>query len=262
AYNRIHEHYDTFWLKEAGGPIEHLVERTPLTGNERVLEAGCGTGFATALLAERLRPSGVVTAVDLSEGMLSEARRRTRSTGISNVRFVAGDALNVLDAEGAFDVVFSSWVLGYIPLKPFFATASRALAQDGRLAFVVHKENSPREPLDIFWEIVARDPSVLEKRVAFDFPRDMDHVREEIETAELRVETLWDGDITFQYDSAEEVLEHLLKSGAGTAFYDAVDPARRDELEQEFIRLLTARHGSHEPYEVVHDYVSCIAARS
>jgi hypothetical protein len=170
--------------------------------------------------------------------------------------------LNVLDVDGLFDVVFSSWVLGYIPLKPFFATAAQALAQDGRLAFVVHKENSPREPLDIFWDIVARDPSVLEKRVAFDFPRDMNHVRDEVQAAGLEIEALWDGHITFQYESAEEVLEHLLKSGAGTAFYDAVDPKRRDGLEGEFIRLLGTRHAAREGIPVVHDYVSCIARRA
>lgn len=261
AYDRIHEDYDAFWLEEAGKPIEQLVDKIPFAGNEHVLEAGCGTGFATALIADRVGQSGIVTAVDLSDGMLAEARVRLRSKGIGNVRFVADDALKILGTEGPFDVVFSSWVLGYIPLKPFFDLASRALKQGGRLAFVVHKENSPREPLELFRELVAEDPSILEKRVAFDFPRDVEHVRSESQSAGLEVEHLWDGQVIFRYDTAEDVLEHLLKSGAGTAFYDAVDPKRRKSLEREFVRTLASRQGSRTTYEVVHDYVSCIARK-
>jgi MoaA/NifB/PqqE/SkfB family radical SAM enzyme/SAM-dependent methyltransferase len=261
AYNRIHGYYDAFWLNEAGKPVQELVDKVPFKGRQHVFEAGCGTGYATVMIAGRLGPSGEVCAADLSEGMLAEARARARSEGVDNVRFVAGDALDLLETAGPFDTIFSSWVLGYIPLAPFFTRASHALAPGGRLAFVVHKENSPREPLDIFWEIVAEDPSVLEKRVAFDFPRDLEHVREQLQSARFEAERLWDGQITFHYDTPEEVLEHLLKSGAGTAFYDAVDPRRRKALEQRFLDTLASRHETGTPYKVVHDYISCVAQR-
>jgi MoaA/NifB/PqqE/SkfB family radical SAM enzyme/SAM-dependent methyltransferase len=261
AYDRIHGSYDAFWVIEAGKPVHELVDRMPFKGRQRVFEAGCGTGYATVLIADRLGASGEVQAVDLSEGMLAEARVRVRSQGVDNVRFVAGDALELLDTAGPFDTIFSSWVLGYIPLAPFFSRASQALAPGGRLAFVVHRENSPREALDIFWDIVAEDPSVLEKRVAFDFPRDLRHVRTELKAVGLEAEQLWDGYITFHYDSPEEVLEHLLKSGAGTAFYDAVDPLRRKALEQQFLDTLCSKQGTERPYKVVHDYISCIAKK-
>ncbi|MCC6488110.1 MAG: radical SAM protein [Candidatus Hydrogenedentes bacterium] len=262
AYNRIHEYYDTFWLCEAGKPVHDLAERLALAGSERVFEAGCGTGYGTVLLAERLNAHGEVLAVDLSEGMLTEARRRTCSRGVQNVHFTAGDALDLLKTSGPVNVVCSSWVLGYIPMAPFFAAAREALEPGGRLAFVVHKENSPKEPLDIFWDIVAEDLSVLEKRVAFDFPRDIDHVREELHSTGFDAEQIWDGQITFRYDTAEEVLEHLLKSGAGTAFYDAVDPHRRGALERRFLDTLKTRHEMRGPFNVVHDYIGCIARKA
>jgi hypothetical protein len=102
---------------------------------------------------------------------------------------------------------------------------------------------------------VAQDPSVLLKRVAFDFPRDINHVRQLLADG-FKILHLWDGKIVFRYDTPEEMLEHLLKSGAGTAYYDAVDPARRKGLEQQFLK--TIKHSC----EVVHDYICCIAARS
>ena len=259
AYDRVHGDYDEFWLAQAARPIDELIARLPWRGDERVFEAGCGTGYATALLAAR---AGSVLAVDLSVGMLAEARRRLGTVARGRAQFVAGDALEMLGRQGPFDVIFSSWVLGYIPLQPFFAAASRALAPGGRLAFVVHKENSPREPLEVFAELVARDPAVLTKRVAFDFPRDADHVRQELSSAGLAVDGVWEGAVVFRYATAHGVLEHLLKSGAGTAFYDAIDPVRRDALTGEFLQRLAARHGNRPPYEVTHEYVACVAQKS
>jgi SAM-dependent methyltransferase len=261
AYNRIHGSYDEFWVSEAGKPVKELVSQLRFEGVRRVLEAGCGTGFATALIAARLDADAELSAVDLSEGMLKEARNRTKAAGLRHIRFVAGDALEALRTEGRFDLVFSSWVLGYVPLKPFFAAAHGALNRGGRLAFIVHRENSPARELGIFYELVAEDPTVLTKRVAFDFPRDMNHARDEIESAGLKTESIREGKITFRYNSPEEVLEHLLKSGAGTAFHDAVDPESRDMIEKGFIEKLAHRNKRRPRYDVVHDYVMCIAQK-
>ena len=261
AYDRIHAFYDDFWLSEAGRPVRDLIAAIPVGGDERIFEAGCGTGFATALLSRLLGRGGMLTAVDLSAGMLEEARRRLGPAAPGNIELLAGDALALLERGGPFDLVFSSWVLGYIPLAPFFAAATAAIRPGGRLAFVVHRENSPREPLEIFAALVARDPSVLQKKVAFDFPAGAAHVAALLDAAGFAVERAWEGAVVFEYGSAEAVLEHLLKSGAGTAFHDAVDPMRRASLEREFLAQLRSRHGRHEPYRVAHDYVSCVAVR-
>jgi MoaA/NifB/PqqE/SkfB family radical SAM enzyme/ubiquinone/menaquinone biosynthesis C-methylase UbiE len=260
AYDRIHEDYDQFWLKEAAKPIEDLVTKIPLTNMNKILEAGCGTGFATVLIAKKLKNSAHITAADISEGMLTEAKERSRLAGLNNVRFIAGDALEILDNKKSLDMVFSSWVLGYIPLAPFFAAASRALHASGLLAFVVHKENSPREQLEIFGQLVAQNPSALLKRVAFDFPRDMNHVRQLL-SDRFKIMRLWDGNIVFRYDTPEEALEHLLKSGAGTAYYDAIDPKKREELQRRFVETLAGKNLA-TGYEVVHDYICCIAAKT
>ena len=245
----------------AGKPIKDLVNRLMFAGTESVLEAGCGTGFATVLIADMLNDSAEFTAVDISEGMLLEAHKRARSKNIENIRFIAGDALEYLGTVGLFDVIFSSWTLGYIPLKPFFMRAYNVLKEGGRLAFIVHKEDSPYEQLEIFRKLISKNPSILKKRIAFDFPRDMDHVRDELESAELEVEHLVEGKVVFRYDRPEEVLEHLLKSGAGTVYYDALEASKKKYFEDEFIKSLDDRHKAITRYEVVHDYISCIAQK-
>jgi SAM-dependent methyltransferase len=203
-----------------------------------------------------------VLAVDISEGMLTQARARLQGLGADRVRFVTGDALALLAGGEPFDVVFSTWVLGYIPLAPFFAAASSALRSGGRVAFIVHKEHSPREPLEIFGELIARDPTALQKRVAFDFPRDAEQIRQQTAAVGLHVDQLWDGSVVFRYDSPARVLEHLLKSGAGTAFYDAIDPLRRAALTDDFLSMLAARKpAGRVGYEVCHEYIACIARK-
>jgi len=259
AYDRVHGDYDAFWLSEAAAPVDDLVRRLALTGRERVLEAGCGTGYATAQLAAG---AAEVIAVDLSEGMLREARARLADApGAERVRFVAGDALEALREARGLDIVFSSWVLGYIPLRAFFEAAALALAPAGRVAIVVHRDGSPEEPLEIFGRLVAREPAALTKQVAFDFPRDARHLRAVVEEAGLAVEEAWEGAIVFRLPGAGAALEHLLKSGAGTAFHDALDPSHRDRLTRLFLEELSARHRGRR-VEVRHDFVGCIARRT
>ncbi len=259
AYDRVHDDYDAFWLSEAAAPVDELVERLAPAGDLRVLEAGCGTGYGTARLAARLGPKTEYLAVDLSSGMIEQARRRLEAAGLRGVRFEIGDALEALRRARSLDLVFTSWVLGYIPLRPFFEAAAGALKPEGRLAFVVHREYSPREPLEIFSRLVAEDPTLLERRVDFDFPRDAAHARSAVEAAGLEVLGSWEGAITFRCASPAAVLEHLLKSGAGTAYYDALDPTRRPALERRFLEELSARHAGAREIPVIHDYVMLLA---
>ena len=59
------------------------------SGDERVLDAGCGIGRVTEMLAERL-PDGRVVALDGSTAMVEEARRRLARFG-DRVEFIRAD---------------------------------------------------------------------------------------------------------------------------------------------------------------------------
>ena len=261
AYDSIHDDYDEFWLSEAGRPIEELIRRLPSYDLQRVFEAGCGTGFGTALLASKIQPWGSLIAVDLSEGMLALAQQRLARSGMKNILWKCGDALQLLEQQEDLDLIYTSWVLGYIPLEPFFRASFRALKEGGLLAFIVHRENSPRRPLEVFAQLVAANPSVLLKSVAFDFPRNANHVLSLLEKTGLQLLDLSEEEIVFRYPSAEKVFEHLLKSGAGTAYYDAIDPHCREELTRNYIDALGDLQESNGEYPIVHEYIMCIAKK-
>lgn len=93
-----------------------------------VLDLGCGTGRHTLWLSAA---GASVTAVDFSEGMLAEARRKP---GASAVQFLAHDLHQPLPfMAAAFDLVVSGLVLEHVRgLDPFFVEARRVLRAGGR----------------------------------------------------------------------------------------------------------------------------------
>ncbi len=93
-----------------------------------VLDLGCGTGRHAVRLA---REGAEVTAVDFSEGMLAEARRKP---GADRVRFLVHDLHDPLPmADASFDLVVSGLVLEHLrDLDAFFREARRLLRPGGR----------------------------------------------------------------------------------------------------------------------------------
>lgn len=260
TYDSVQTDYDDFWVVEAGDPVRELTARMQFRGGERVFEAGCGTGFGTELLAGRLGRGGRVIAVDISEGMQEKAKRRLATAGLRNVDYVLGDALAALEKESGLDAVFTSWVLGYIPVDDFLEAAGRALKKGGKLGAIVHRENSPEREFGIFSKLVAQDPSVMRYKVAFDFPAGPPALKHLLQMAGLEPKSLWEGSVVFRYGSAEAVMDHLLKSGAGTIFYEAIELGKREALRARFLEELR-RINKSEAFEVRHDYVGCIAVR-
>lgn len=95
--------------------------------NKRVLELGCGTGRHTVRLAAA---GNQVTGLDLSPGMLTEARRKLAA--FANVTLIEGDLL-AMDLNG-FDAVVTALVLEHIAdLNTFFGKACDALVPGGEM---------------------------------------------------------------------------------------------------------------------------------
>jgi malonyl-CoA O-methyltransferase len=90
-----------------------------------VLELGCGTGLNTEWLAAS---ADEVLALDFSDGMLAQARRRA-----PRVSFVRHDISQPLPAaDGSFDVVVETLVLEHLQrLEDLFAEVRRVLRPGG-----------------------------------------------------------------------------------------------------------------------------------
>ncbi len=90
-----------------------VLDRMPLRGDERVLDAGCGTGRVTEQLADRL-PDGHVIALDGSASMVAAARERLARFG-DRVDYVVADLGEPLPIDGLVDAILSTATFHWVP---------------------------------------------------------------------------------------------------------------------------------------------------
>jgi trans-aconitate 2-methyltransferase len=109
-----------------------VLGRLRLAGDERTIDAGCGTGRLTAELMARL-PRGRIVAVDRSWNMLLTARANLRPAFGSRVLFVRA-ALPAMPLREWADLVFSTATFHWVPdHDALFAGILAALSSGGRL---------------------------------------------------------------------------------------------------------------------------------
>jgi len=92
---------------------ESVLDRLPLRGDERVLDAGCGSGRVTELLLRRLG-SGSVVALDASPNMIEAARARLAPYG-DRVSYLLADLGQPIPLDGPVDAVLSTATFHWVP---------------------------------------------------------------------------------------------------------------------------------------------------
>jgi trans-aconitate 2-methyltransferase len=130
-----------------------VLDRLALRGDEVVLDAGCGSGRVTALLAERV-PRGRVIGVDASDSMVARARETLGPD--ADVRL---SSLTELALEEPVEVVFSNavfhWVEDYDLL---FGRLHAALRSGGRLEAQCGGEGNVASLGDAIRAVATRPP--------------------------------------------------------------------------------------------------------
>ena len=113
---------------------------------QRALDVGTGTGAVARLLSERW-PSAEVTGVDVSPGMIGEARR------LGAERYDVGDASALPYEDGAFDLVTLNNMI------PFFGELARVTSLGGYVAIAYSM--GPNTPI---WVPLERVRDELQRR--------------------------------------------------------------------------------------------------
>ncbi len=98
---------------QASTLVELLHYDTAYPAGSRVLEAGCGVGAQTVTLAEN-SPDAHFTSVDISEGSIAEARKKTEQAGFRNVSFKQCDIFELPFKPNSFDHVFVCFFLEHL----------------------------------------------------------------------------------------------------------------------------------------------------
>ena len=131
---------------------EKTLRLMDLRPGERVLDLGCGSGWATRLLArlvgEGPQGFGQVIGVDISDEMVRHARAASKD--FENVMFVLGSAAQIPWEENFFDKVLSVESFYYYPDQDrALAELFRVMAPHGRLFILInlYKDN----PYSLQW---------------------------------------------------------------------------------------------------------------
>lgn len=80
----------------------------------KILEAGCGVGSQTKIIAPK-NPTCHFTSIDISKASLFKAQKLVRFLGIKNVEFQTGDIFDLNFTDGFFDHIFVCFVLEHLP---------------------------------------------------------------------------------------------------------------------------------------------------
>jgi trans-aconitate 2-methyltransferase len=119
--------YDRISDPQFGWALEQL-DRLPLRGDEVVLDAGCGSGRVTAVLADRV-PRGRVYGVDVAPSMVEHAK-----AALGDRANVSCQDLVELELPERMDAVFSNATFHWIhDHDALFAALHRVMKPRGRL---------------------------------------------------------------------------------------------------------------------------------
>lgn len=155
-------------------PAEHLAAAVAALQPHDLLETAAGTGVVTRALRASL-PSASLTATDLSESMLDEARARS---GPIDVTWQQADAHHLEFADDAFDVVVTQFGVMFFERAAAYAEVRRVLRPGGAYAFNVWGGLADNEVPAVVAEAVAalaaEDPPDFFGRTPYGY---FDHAR-------------------------------------------------------------------------------------
>jgi ubiquinone/menaquinone biosynthesis C-methylase UbiE len=140
--------------ERAGELAERVRAFTPVTGDERALDAGAGTGALAFALAPLVRE---VVAVDLVPELIERGRRDAPA----NVTFAEGDITQLGFERASFDLAGTLRTLHHVPRPELVVAELTRVTRPGGTILVVDQiaPNDPLAALELDRFERARDPS-------------------------------------------------------------------------------------------------------
>ena len=256
SYDRLAPAYNANWLCHLWPVTRALLDRLPAElPDGPALDLGCGTGGATRAILERF-PGRPVTAVDLSAGMLAEARRAV--PGSAAVRWIQADMLDFLRGEPpeSYALIVSAWAMGYSRSTQIAREVARVLQPGGIFAYVVNLRDTLPAVRRAFRQTMARFPQHLRRLAWMRFPSSAATVNTRLQRRGLNILWAETSAVTVfpTRDAAGRCLPWLLNTGI-LAGFDAMLPLdQAGPVADAFEQFLGA---DLEP--VAHHYAAAVA---
>ena len=129
-------------LRDQAGTLEELLHHdTFYPAGSEVLEAGCGVGAQTVILAGKC-PKAHFTSVDISPDSIDAARASLERQGLHNVTFCLADILDLPFKADSFDHVFICFVLEHLRQPAFALERLKAVLKPGGTITVIEGDHA------------------------------------------------------------------------------------------------------------------------
>ncbi len=162
TYRRLAPRYDLWAALTESRARRRCLELASVRNGETVLEVAAGTGLLFVELL-KLNPDGVTEGVDLTEAMLTKARRRAARLGAGDHRLLVGDARHLDYPADRFDLLINNYMFDLLPEGDFATILGefmRVLRPGGRL--VLANMTKPEHWYQALWEGLYRlRPSLM-----------------------------------------------------------------------------------------------------
>lgn len=147
-------HQGAGWLDRPEREVEEapskLIKALDLKPGMVVADVGCGTGVLSFPLAERVRPSGSVLAVDVQPEMLAILEQRAKKKDVHNIVAIEGTETDPKLPVGGVDLILMVDVYHEFAYPYEMMTALvRSLKSNGRIVFVEYRREDPEVPIKL-----------------------------------------------------------------------------------------------------------------
>ena len=109
--------------------IARLIQALSLSGDEKVLEIGCGSGYSSALLSKLATQ---VISVDIISDFVKSSKTRLKKLALNNVETIEVDAADGWMAQAPYDAILITSALPRLS-----DSFKRSLSANGRLVAIL-----------------------------------------------------------------------------------------------------------------------------
>lgn len=235
TFNTVACGYDNPALRFFQLTAAQLPQHFSFQGHEHVLDAATGTGAAALNLALAL-PQGKVTAVDMSEGMLAQAKNKANQENIRNIEFSLMDIENLAFPENCFDHINCSFAMFFLEdMQGLIKHFVDKLKPGGKFVSCCFTLDSFQPNANLFYERI--------ERFGVEVPKDMGFKRladEEKSTALYKMANLKNIktrriDVSFLHKNAEEWWDVVWFAGF-RGFVEQLDKSSLARFKQEHLK--------------------------
>ena len=234
------------YLYDRSGPSifqrfgNRLASSMPLAAGMRVLDVATGTGAVLIPSARMASPNGNVVGIDISETILSRARREAEASGLANIELLRMDAEALDFPDGSFDAVTCVFALFMFPeMNRALEEMYRACRTGGYLGITYFSKSPP--PFDPGWRVFAQLST--EYGVARRMPQQLGSTLEELNETVTKAgftpikSQVEDNDIC--YETFEDWWGFIMTLGSRNAVL-SLDEANRERFKQDYQARLAA----------------------